>query len=124
MVFEGAGNSPASEDMAGEGSDSEACTTLSIRAVVELDIHSFLLRNYNLVDLNIAVGYCPRRNVLLLPLLLLLDLDSHGRDHDLVRQTLGHSSVDQSAQRDRRTVVVQLAVAGEVEEETRTPVNS
>lgn len=80
-MFEDAGNSPASEDMAGEESESEACTTLSIRAVVELGIHSSLLRSYNLADLNIAVGYCPRSNVVL----LLLDLDSHGHDHDLVR---------------------------------------
>jgi hypothetical protein len=102
VVFEGAGNSPASEDMAGEVSESEACTTLPTRVVVELGIRSSLLRSYNLVDLNIAVGYCPRSN----GLLLLLDLDSHGRDHDLVRQILGHSSVDQSAQKGRRTVVV------------------
>lgn len=107
--------------MAGEVSESEACTTLSIQAVVELGIHSSLLRSYNLVDLNIAVGYFPRRN----DFLLLLDLDSHDRDHDLVRQTLGHSSVDQSAQRGRRTVVVYWTAAEEeVEEGTRTPVNS
>lgn len=54
VVFEDVGNSLVHEDMVGEESESEACTTLSTRAVVELDIHSCLLRSCSQVDLNMA----------------------------------------------------------------------
>jgi hypothetical protein len=90
-VFGDVDNSLASEDMVGEVSESEACTTLSIRAVVELGIRNSLLRSYTQVDLNRAVDYYPGSNV------PLLDRDSHGLDHGLVRQTHEHSSVDRSA---------------------------
>jgi hypothetical protein len=114
--FEDVGNSLAyEEDMVGEESGSEACTTLSIRVVVEPDIHSSLLRSCSLVDLSIGVGYCLKEND------LPLDLGSHVLGHDLVPQTHEHSSVGQSAQRGRRTVVVHWKVAGEAEEEMKTP---
>lgn len=99
----------------GEESGSEACTTLSLRVVVEPDIHSSLLRSCSPVGLNIGIGYCPKKND------LLLDLGFHVLGHDLVRQTHEHSSVGQSAQRGRRTVVVHWKGAGEAEEEMKTP---
>lgn len=88
-MIEDGRSSFASEDMAVEVLESEACKTSLLLVVVEMDSHSFLRRSCTLREQSIVADCCLGGND------HLLDLDSHVLDHARVRQTRVHASVDQ-----------------------------